>query len=104
ISPAVRQRQAGTYGHAPDYSWLQGVLNRSRTGRLSLSYLDAKEHDAWGGKVCLEDDPRFTRFKEGAAVFVEGEIGMQNRQPMRDPIEHYPRYRIREIRAAPGRD
>ncbi len=96
-TPALRRRVPGAYGHAPDYSWLQGVLDKHYRGHLNLRYCEAHLEDTWGGKVCLEDDPRLAQVKEGDVVVVEGGIVRENGQPLRGTWTHFPRYRIRDI-------
>lgn len=94
---AVRRQVPGTYGHAADYGWLQGVLEKHSRGHLDLRYCDPGVEDKWGGKVSLEEDPRLTQFKEGDVILVEGEL----RAP--DPVAGHrlryagPRYQIRQI-------
>jgi hypothetical protein len=96
-SPAVRPHVEGTYGHAPDYAWLQGVLDRHYRGQVGLRYCDHAEEDDWGGKVWLEPDPRLETLKEGDVVFIEGEIVAENGQPRRGAWNHYPCYRVRSV-------
>lgn len=94
-TPPIRRQVPETYGHATDYGWLQGVLDRHYQGHFDLRYCDASVADQWGGKVILSDDPRLARFKDGDQILVEGEI-------LKEPAtattrRHYPLYRIREI-------
>jgi hypothetical protein len=95
--PAPRPHVEGTYGHAPDYAWLQGVLDRHYRGHLGLRYCDHAEEDEWGGKVWLEPDPRLEQFKEGDIVFVKGEIAVEDGKPKRGAWNHYPCYRVRSV-------
>jgi len=97
-APAVRRTVSGNYGHAPDYSWLQGVLDRHYHGHWNLRYCDPTADDAWGGKVCLEDDPRLGQFKEGDVVRVEGDIVRREDGAARGTWNHFPKYRLRDIR------
>lgn len=97
-TPAVRQRVSGTFDHDPDYAWLQGVIDKHYQGRYYLRYCDHRHEDSWGGKVCLDDDPRLAQFQNDDVVFVEGAI-----VPEADPQRHeawkrYPRYQIRSIK------
>jgi hypothetical protein len=94
---AVRRQVSGTYGHSPDYAWLQGVLDRHFHGHFDLRYCDPTQEDAWGGKVCLDDDPRLAGLKDGDVVLVEGEIVRSGGKPVRGAWNHYPRYRIRNL-------
>ncbi|MCS6851635.1 MAG: hypothetical protein NZ700_10765 [Gemmataceae bacterium] len=86
----------GTYGHAPDYSWLQGELDRHYRGTYYLRFCDPTVAHPLGGKVTLEDDPRLKNFQDGDIIQVEGALlaedqdASQGRRP-------YPRYRIERI-------
>jgi hypothetical protein len=91
--PAAQQKAAGPYGHAPDYSWVQGVLDKHYQGHWALRYCDHTVEDAWGGKVRLGKDARLEQFKEGDVVRVEGEILHDNRGNW----HHYPAYQIHGI-------
>jgi hypothetical protein len=72
-TPAVRRRVSGAYGHAPDLSWLQGVLTKSPTGTLQLRYIAQSPEHPGGKFVNLEEDPRLAAFRPGDVVLVEGE-------------------------------
>ena len=74
--PAVRSTETygGTFGHAPDHHWLQGVLDKHYQGHLSLRFCDPSVEDSWGGKVRLEDDPRLAQFQDGDVVRVEAQL------------------------------
>src|SRR5262249_11412373 len=97
-TPAVSRKVVGAYGHAPDYLWLQGVLDRHYNGHWNLRYCDPTVDDAWGGKVCLEDDPRLAQVTEGEPVGGVGEVVRGREQVARGTWNHFPRYRIRDIR------
>ncbi len=101
---AQRREVSGSYGHAADYTWLQGILDKNFHGHFSLRYCDAAVDDQWGGKVHLEDDPRLAQFKEGDVVMVEGEIVRENGQPVRGAWNHYPRYHIRSVKLIQPKD
>lgn len=88
---------AGTFGHAPDYTWLQGVLDKHYHGTMHLRYCDATVEDTWGGKVCLEADPRLDQFKEGDVILVEGVVVPDNDAGHQKGWKHYPKYQIREV-------
>jgi hypothetical protein len=94
---AVRRQVAGNYGHAADYTWLQGVLDRHYQGHLDLRYCDHTVDDPHGGKVCLEGDPRLAQFKDGDVVGVEGELIPEPDQAGRTPWHRYPHYRVRDV-------
>jgi len=99
---AVRRQVPGAYGHAPDYSWLQGVLERHYDGHLNLRYCDPSIEDAHGGKVTLDDDQRLGQFKEGDTVQVEGEFAPASADAGHG-WNHYPHYRVRQVWAVgPG--
>src|SRR5262249_46249735 len=59
---------ARAYGHALDFSWLQGVLERQSDGTCELRYAQGSEADS--GKVVLDDDPQLAGFADGAMVRV----------------------------------
>jgi hypothetical protein len=92
--PGGQGRAPGTYGHAPDYSWLQGVLGKHYHGHWDLRYCDHTVEDNWGGKVRLGKDARLDQFKEGDVIRVEGEVV---RDHQGHGWQHYPEYRIRNI-------
>ena len=93
-----RRHPASGYDHAPDHSWLQGVIDKHYHGHLSLRYCDPSEEDEWGGKVVLEGDPRLSQFKDGDVVRVEGEIVREAGQVKRDTWNHFAVYRLKDIR------
>jgi hypothetical protein len=99
-APGLR-KVPGIYGHATDYSWLQGVLERHYRGPLELRYCDLAIDDPHGGKVSLEADPRLDSFKEGDIVVIEGE--MRSSPQPREPSgwRPYPPYRVRQIWGIP---
>ena len=83
-------------------NYLQGALEKPARGPAHLRYCDPSEWDVWGGKVCLDDDPRLAPWQDGDLLFVEGEIVYENGQPQFGP-DLYPRYRIRTVRRADPR-
>jgi hypothetical protein len=95
IAP-VRQVN-GRFGHAGDYTWLQGELDKHYRGYLDLRYQSPSEEDAFGGKVRLEGDPRLGEFQAGDVVAVEGEL-IRDAEGGSQAWGQYPRYRIRSIR------
>jgi hypothetical protein len=97
--PAVASappRVQGPYGHAPDHSWLQGILDKHYQGHWALRYCDHATEDEWGGKVRLEKDGRLDQFKDGDIILVEGEV-IPDVRGNRGNWHHYPEYRIRNI-------
>jgi hypothetical protein len=73
-SVPIRRQVPETYGHAADYSWLQGVLAKPSPGQATLRYNAELREDKWGGLVTLSDDPRLAAFRDGDLVLVEGEL------------------------------
>jgi hypothetical protein len=100
-TPAVRSTPpapaASVYGHAPDHSWLVGVLDKHYMGHFALRYCDASEDDSWGGKVSLDNDPRLAQFQDGDVVRIEGEL-VPRETGQRDTWSHYPHYHIRDVK------
>jgi hypothetical protein len=84
-----------TYGRAPDYSWLQGTLERHHKGHWELRYCDLSVADKWGGKVMLVNDPRLATYQDGAVVLVEGE--MKTVDVGKDATHRYPTFAIRQV-------
>jgi hypothetical protein len=95
---AVQRHIPGIYGNAPDYGWLQGVVDKHYQGHWYLRFCDASVEDKHGGKVCLVDDPRLAQLKDGEVIFVEGEIVPEKETVNRGPWHHYPRYQIRTLK------
>lgn len=77
-SPPARRTVPGTYGHDPDRSWLQGVLERHYRGYWCLRYCDPSVEDEYGGKVRLKNDERIVAFRDGDVVAVSGELTPSN--------------------------
>jgi hypothetical protein len=95
---AVERKVSGNYGNAADYSWLQGVVDKHYQGHLYLRYCDHSVEDTWGGKVCLQDDPRLAQLKDGDVIQVEGEIAAERDPSSRGAWHHYPHYQIRNLK------
>jgi hypothetical protein len=93
--PAMRRQVPEVYGHAPDYGWIQGRLERRFPGGSELRYADPGVEDKWGGKVILADDARLAGFREGDLILVEGELVPD--QGPRNAWRHFPEYRVREV-------
>jgi hypothetical protein len=89
--PPMRRLVPETYGHASDYSWLQGVLSKPPQGPAILRYHETPTDDKWRGQVALGSDPHLAPFDDGDLVLVEGEL-------LADPSDGpYPRFRIRAM-------
>lgn len=86
------------FGHAADFKWVAGVLDRHQKGGFwTLRYADYAADDPWGGKVRLIDDPRLAAFRNGDQVYVEGEL-LAPRSGAADAAG-YPPFRIGWLRA-----
>jgi hypothetical protein len=83
---------ARRYGHAADYSWVQGEVQRTRKG-WRLRYASLDETDTYGGSVTLADDPQLSQMKEGDVYRIEGRL--------QNPESHFsaPTYVVKEIRS-----
>jgi hypothetical protein len=98
VVPAVDRKVDGKYGHAADYTWLQGELDRHYRGHLELRYRPASEDDPYGGKVRLDDDPRLAQFRPGDIIMVEGELLTDPDGPNAAPWAQYRRFHVRTVR------
>ena len=74
-APVQDEPMAGTsrFGHAPDYSWVCGEVQRTRKG-WHLRYAGVDETDTYGGSVTLNDDARLADLKEGEVFVVKGHL------------------------------
>lgn len=97
LTAATAPRTAGTYGHDAEYRWIQGVLDKHYRGHLYLRYCDPTVEDRWGGKVCLEPDPRLAQFKEGDVLLIEGSLSPESPVRKSDTWKQYPHYRVRTV-------
>jgi hypothetical protein len=96
--PDLPMRPGQVFGHAPDYRWIAGVLDRhTKGGYWTLRFADFGSDDEWGGKMRLLDDPRLNNFKDGDRVFIEGEL-LAPRAAASAEVTSYPPYRINEVR------
>jgi hypothetical protein len=64
---------ASRFGHALDYSWVCGEVQRTRKG-WHLRYAGVDETDTYGGSVMLSDDSRLVDLKEGEVFVVKGHL------------------------------
>lgn len=88
----VAMKGASRYGHASDYSWVQGEVQHTRKG-WRLRYASLDETDTYGGSVTLADDPCLTQLKEGEIYTIEGRL--------QNPDTHFgsPTYVVKELRS-----
>jgi hypothetical protein len=94
---ASRRKVAGTFGHAPDYTWLQGTVECVTGGVVELRYDSSSDGDAWGGRVRLERDTRLQQVQVGDVVMVEGELLLDHDPATpRLPLEA-PAYQVRVL-------
>lgn len=89
---------AGHFGHADDYSWLQGVFERHYRGRCYLRFCDHTTDDNFGGKVCLSREAILEQFKDGDVVYVEGTVDPDPDPDRHEGWKHYPHYHVRTAR------
>lgn len=93
--PEARTVPTPENGHAKDYRWLIGRLQRVHSPKheWKLRYAGLDEEDEWGGSMILAQDARLDEWNDGDLVYVEGEI-------LRDRPSVYlagPLYRVRAI-------
>ena len=103
-TPAVRltapedtHPPAPVFGHAPDLSWVQGVLDRHYQGHFELRYCAHTIEDRWGGKVRLEADGQLAPFRDGDVVRVEGYVIPEAGDGPR-AWDEAPRFKVRSVR------
>lgn len=85
-----------TYGHADNYTWLIGRLQRVSTPneQWKIRYAPLDEEDQWGGSMVLAPDARLTSYNDGDIVYLEGQIIA----PRPSLYISGPLYRVRIIR------
>jgi hypothetical protein len=94
--PPLPLKPGEKYGHAADYRWLAGVVDRHVKGKYWLiRYADIGADDLWGGKVRLLDDERLRDLRDGDVVYVEGEL-MAPKSSAEGPA--YPPFRVTSVR------
>lgn len=95
----ARDARSRGYGHAEDYRWLVGRLQRVHVpgSDWKLRYLPLSAQDQYGGSVVLSLDARVDEFNDGDVVYMEGEI-IGNRPTL---YLSGPLYRIGTIQAVP---
>lgn len=89
---------SGQFGHADDYTWLQGTFERHYRGRCYLRFCDHTAEDNFGGKVCLSRDPVLEQFKDGDVIYVEGTVDPDPDPDRHEGWKHYPHYHVRSAR------
>ncbi|MFN4258879.1 MAG: hypothetical protein ACK4RK_06245 [Gemmataceae bacterium] len=94
---STRRQVPGKYGHAPDYAWLQGVVDKHFDNHLYLRYCEAQIEEAMGGKVRLEDDPRLQEYQSGDVILVQGSIVPDSHLTRKGGWRHYPLYRVQHV-------
>jgi hypothetical protein len=72
-SPVMRRKVSGTFGHAPDFSWLQGVVRKSSDGHWELQFSESSA----AGRVVLADDPRLEQLQDGDVIQLEGSLSVE---------------------------
>jgi hypothetical protein len=92
-----RRKVGGTYGHAADYTWLQGIIEFTTEGWVELRYATESDADAWGGIIRLDRDTRLSQLNPGDAVRVEGEMLLEPDPETRQLPLGPPAYRIHSL-------
>jgi hypothetical protein len=94
-APPLPLRPGQRFGHADDFKWVAGILDRHQKGGYwTLRYAPSGDDDPWGGKVRLIGDDRLAGFTSGDVVYVEGDL-----LAPRSAVETaYPPYRVTDVR------
>jgi hypothetical protein len=87
---------ASIYGHAPDYSWIRGVLDKHYRGFMNIRYCDLSEEDPYGGKFTLQADERLESYRDGDVVWIKGQLMPQRN--VRSAWNPFRVYRVESIR------
>jgi hypothetical protein len=95
--PVLRRRVLGTFGHAPDYSWLQGRVRRSPSGSWELTFCESPTEVRCGGRVFLEDEARFEQLQDCQVIQVEGYLRSAVHVPGIPGLEAPATYRVDRI-------
>jgi hypothetical protein len=89
-------RPGERFGHAPDYKWVAGILDKHQKGGYwTVRYAPSGDDDPWGGKVRLLDDDKLSGFTSGDVVYVEGDL-LAPRSAAETAT--YPPYRVTDVR------
>jgi hypothetical protein len=96
VDPALPLKSGEKFGHAPDYRWIAGIVDRHLKGAyFTIRYADIGTDDLWGGKVRLLDDDRLRDLRNGDLVYVEGEVMAPKSAA---ETSAYPPYRVTSVR------
>jgi len=96
--PPMPLKAGQRFGHAPDYKWIAGVLDRhTKGGYWTLRYADFGNDDEWGGKVRLLDDERLSAYSSGDVIFLEGDL-LAPRSAASVEGSNYPPFRVTGVR------
>jgi hypothetical protein len=97
--PAVKRRTFTdltadpSFGHAPDYAWLVGMLEPGRErDTWCLRFCSVDEEDRYGGSVTLVNAGPTTEFQYGRLARVEGELVRPDAPGLK------PEYRVRTLK------
>jgi hypothetical protein len=97
--PAPEHLPTGPYGHAEDYSWLRGKIDRPYSGGTKLRFCDACEEERHGGCVFLTSNAALGALKDGALVEVRGRLlDSQGPSQRGESIYSYPAYHVDSLR------
>ena len=95
--PVLRRKVSGTFGYAPDYSWLQGQVQKRPNGQWVLRFSDAGDNAPLGARVLLEDDRRLDELLDGDVIQVDGRLRTLASNASQDPPAIYKIYRLTKI-------
>ncbi|HLN28796.1 MAG TPA: hypothetical protein VK395_13710 [Gemmataceae bacterium] len=95
--PVSRRKAPEEFGHAGDYSWLQGKLDLAVSSRPELQFSKLADKDVWDGRVILEADARLAQLRNGDVIRVEGELLPAASSPTELASESRPHYRIKAV-------
>src|SRR5947209_8240451 len=66
--PVARRKISGTFGHAADYSWLQGKVRKRPAGGWELIFTERPAEAAWSGRIVLNGDAWLNGLRDGDIV------------------------------------
>jgi hypothetical protein len=94
--PPLPLKPGERFGHAADYKWVAGILDKHQKGGYwTIRYASSAEDDPWGGKVRLLDDDKLSGFMSGDVIYVEGDL-LAPRSAAETAT--YPPYRVTDVR------